>query len=82
MVDMTYATTADGGQTWRSARVSPQSFDPYDWGVPSSSALGRRPFIGDYNGMISTPTTAAIAWTGVAQPAPYNLEIDYATVTP
>jgi BNR repeat-like domain len=81
-VDMTYATSSDGGQSWRSARVSSASFDPYDWGVPSSSALGRRPFIGDYNGIVSTATTAGLTWTGVAPPAPYNLEIDYATVTP
>ena len=29
LVDMTYATSSDGGQTWRRARVSPTSFDPY-----------------------------------------------------
>ena len=82
LVDMTYATSSDGGQTWRRARVSPTSFDPYAWGVPSSSALGRRPFIGDYNGIASTTTTASLTWTGVAPPAPFNLESDYATVTP
>src|SRR5207253_3119131 len=82
LVDLTYATSADGGSTWRSARVTPSSFDPYAWGVPSGSALGRRPFLDDYNGIASTATTASLTWTGVAPPAPLNLEIDYATVTP
>jgi hypothetical protein len=48
--------------------------------VPGGAAP--RPFIGDYNGIASTPTTAHLTWTGVADPVPYNLEIDYATVTP
>ena len=52
------------------------------WGVPSSSALGYRPFIGDYNGIASTNTFAAMTWTGVAPPAPLNLETDFATATP
>jgi len=34
------------------------------WGVPSSSASGFRPFIGDYNGMVSTDALTAITWTG------------------
>jgi len=62
--------------------VTPQGFDPSTWGVPSSSALGYRPFIGDYNGQISTNEGAAMTWTGVAPPQPLNLEVDYATVTP
>ena len=80
LVDMTYASSADGGRTWTSKRVSSASFDPSQWGVPSGS--GFRPFIGDYNGMVSFATGAGIAWTGVAAPAPFNLEINYATVTP
>jgi hypothetical protein len=79
-VDMTYATSGDGGTTWTSQRVSNKSFDPSQWGVPSGSSF--RPFIGDYNGMISTAAGAAIAWTGVAAPQPFNLEIDFAAVTP
>ena len=83
LVDLTYATSADGGQTWRQTRVSSASFDPSQWGVPSSSSsTGFRPFIGDYNGIASTDTTAAMTWTGVADPAPFNLEIDFATATP
>src|SRR5207237_6918366 len=34
-VDVTYATSADGGATWRTVRVTPASFDPAEWGVPS-----------------------------------------------
>jgi hypothetical protein len=82
LVDLTYATSSDGGHTWRQARVTPAGYDPYDWGVPSGSALGRRPFIGDYNGIASTNSIAAMTWTGVAPPQPYNLEIDFATATP
>ena len=80
MVDVTYATSSDGGATWRTVRVTPTSFDPSAWGVPSGS--GFRPFIGDYNGIASTATTAQITWTGVSQPAPFNLDIYTATVTP
>jgi hypothetical protein len=80
LVDLTYATSADGGASFRSARVTPQGFDPSQWGVPSGSSF--RPFIGDYNGIASTASTAALTWTGFAPPQPYNLETDYATVTP
>ena len=37
---------------------------------------------GDYNGLGSTNTFAALTWTGFAPPQPYNLEIDYATAAP
>ena len=80
LVDLTYATSADGGATWRFARVTPKGFDPSQWGVPSAS--GFRPFIGDYNGQISTDSFAGITWTGFAPQPPFNLEVDYATVTP
>jgi hypothetical protein len=82
LVDVTYATSSDGGQTWSFARVTPVGFDPSTWGVPSSSALGYRPFIGDYNGQVSTNDFAGITWTGFAQPQPFNLEVDFAKVTP
>jgi hypothetical protein len=80
LVDLTYATSSDGGQTWQFARVTPAGFDPSTWGVPSGT--GFRPFIGDYNGQISTNTFAGITWTGFAPPQPFNLEVDYASVTP
>jgi hypothetical protein len=82
LVDVTYATSADGGRSWRFARVTPVGFDPSTWGVPSSSALGYRPFIGDYNGQVSTNDWAGITWTGFARPQPFNLEVDFAKVTP
>jgi hypothetical protein len=80
LVDLTYATSADGGKTWRQARVTPAGYDPSLWGVPAGS--GFRPFIGDYNGIASTNAIAAMTWTGVAPPQPYNLEIEFATATP
>ena len=80
LVDLTYATSSDGGRTWRQARGTPTGYDPSQWGVPAGS--GFRPFIGDYNGIASTNTLAAMTWTGVADPSPYNLEIDFATATP
>jgi hypothetical protein len=80
LVDLTYATSSDGGHTWRQARVTPQGFDPSAWGVPSGSSF--RPFIGDYNGIVSTADHAAMTWTGFAPPQPYNLEVDFATATP
>jgi hypothetical protein len=80
LVDLTYATSSDGGATWGFARVTAAGFDPSQWGVPSGS--GFRPFIGDYNGQISTNAFAGITWTGFASPQPFNLEVDYATVTP
>jgi hypothetical protein len=80
LVDLTYATSADGGKTWRQARVTPAGYDPSQWGVPAGT--GFRPFIGDYNGIASTNAVAAMTWTGVAPPQPYNLEIEFATATP
>ena len=81
-VDVTYAQSLDGGVTWATRRVSQKSFDPGVWGVPSSNAQGFRPFIGDYNGQYSTNSSVGIAWTGVSAPAPLNLDIDFAAVTP
>ncbi len=80
LVDLTLASSDDGGATWAPQRVSSSSFDPSQWGVPSSSASGFRPFIGDYNGMVSTDALTAITWTGVAKPQPLNLEIDFASI--
>ena len=84
LVNPTYATSSDGGQTWRQTPVTPlvSGYDPSLWGVPSSNAQGFRPFIGDYNGIASTNTFAAMTWTGVAPPQPLNLEINFATATP
>jgi len=80
LVDLTYATSSDGGHTWRQARVTPLGYDPSLWGVPQGT--GFRPFIGDYNGIASTNSFAAMTWTGIAPPQPFNLEIDFAKATP
>ncbi|MDP9221216.1 MAG: hypothetical protein M3P23_11885 [Actinomycetota bacterium] len=80
LVDLTYATSSDAGATWRTARVTSEGFDPSQWGVPSGTTF--RPFIGDYNGIASTATSARLTWTGVSAPQPFNLDIYYATVTP
>jgi hypothetical protein len=83
LVDLTYATSSDGGKTWRSARVSTAGFDPSTYGVPSGSSVV--PFIGDYNGIVSLPSSAGMTWTGVGKnfgALPTNLEIFFASVTP
>jgi hypothetical protein len=80
LVDVSYATSSDGGTTWRNTRVTSAGFDPSQWGVPDGASF--RPFIGDYNGIASTNTFAELTWTGVSQPSPYNLDIFAATVTP
>ena len=80
-VDLTYATSSNGGSTWSRFRVTPTSFDPSAWGVPSSTAPFR-PFIGDYNGIVSTNAFAGMAFTYVAPPQPFNLEVFFAKATP
>ncbi len=80
LVDVTYASSTDGGVTWHPTRVTRSGFDPSQWGVPSGS--GFRPFIGDYNGIASTNDFAELTWTGVSAPAPFNLDIYAATVAP
>jgi hypothetical protein len=83
MVDLTYATSSDFGATWRSVRVSKSSFDPSAYGVPNGSTV--RPFIGDYNAIVSLNGTAGMTWTGAGRTfgaLPTNLEIYFASVTP
>src|SRR5437773_2047160 len=65
LVDITYGRSFDAGATFATQRVTRSGFDPGLYGVPSGS--GFRPFIGDYNGIVSLPTTAAFAWTGVGK---------------
>jgi hypothetical protein len=81
LVDLTYATSSNGGSSWSRFRVTPTSFDPSQWGVPSSTAPFR-PFIGDYNGIVSTNAFAGMAFTYVAPPQPFNLEVFFAKATP
>jgi hypothetical protein len=85
LVDITYGNSTDGGATFVTQRVTRKGFDPAQYGVPSSSASGFRPFIGDYNGIVSLPTSAAFAWTGVGKSygyPPINLDIFFGSVTP
>ncbi len=56
LVDVTYATSSDGGTTWTTARVTNSGFDP-------SQGF---PFIGDYNGIVSLSGHAGMVWTGPA----------------
>lgn len=83
LVDVTYASSADGGVTWSSQRVTKSGFDPAAYGVPSGG--GVRPFIGDYTGIVSLPTGAAMTWTGPGKTygaLPTNYEIYFGSATP
>jgi len=86
LVDVTYATSGDGGASWTETRVSTAGFDPAQYGVPCGScATGIRPFIGDYNGIASLSDHAMMTWTGVAPKTGAlntNLEIFFGSVTP
>ncbi|HET7449401.1 MAG TPA: hypothetical protein VFJ78_02285, partial [Gaiellaceae bacterium] len=82
LVDVTYASSADGGQTWTSRRITKSGFDPAAYGVPSGS--GVRPFIGDYTGIVSFAGGAGMAWTGPGRTygtLPTNLEIYYGSAS-
>ncbi|HJP59976.1 MAG TPA: sialidase family protein [Gemmatimonadaceae bacterium] len=83
VVDLTYATSSDFGASWQSARVTKSGFDPSAYGVPSGSGI--RPFIGDYNGIVSLASSAGMTWTGPGRTfgaLPTNLEIYFAKATP
>ena len=83
-MDLTYATSSDFGASWRSVRVSKSGFDPSQYGVPRDS-VSVRPFIGDYNGIVSSLTSAGMTWTGPGKTygtLPTNLEIYFGRVIP
>ena len=83
LFDVTYLGSADGGSTWSTKRVTRSGFDPAQYGVPSGS--GVRPFIGDYDGIVSLPTSVGMAWTGPGKTygaLPTNYEIYFGSVTP
>ncbi|MFN2570075.1 MAG: sialidase family protein [Gemmatimonadales bacterium] len=86
LFDVSYITSADGGKTWSTTRVTKSSWDPSAYGVPCSScANGIRPFIGDYDGIVSLAGGAAMVWTGPGKTYgqyPTNLEVYFASVTP
>jgi hypothetical protein len=83
LVDVTYATSADGGATFSTRRVTSSGFDPAQYGVPSGAGVS--PFIGDYTGIVSTRNGAAMAWTGPGKTygaLPTNYEVYFGSVTP
>jgi len=83
LLDVTYAQSTDGGTTWTATRVTSAGFDPSQYGVPSGAGI--RPFVGDYNGMVSTNDRVGITWTGVGPTfgrLNTNLEIYFASVAP
>ncbi|HUQ45884.1 MAG TPA: hypothetical protein VM033_04500 [Gemmatimonadaceae bacterium] len=83
LFDVTYLGSTTGGTSWTVQRVTKSSWDPSQYGVPSGSGI--RPFIGDYDGIVSTPTTVGMTWTGPGKTygtLPTNLEVYFAGVTP
>jgi hypothetical protein len=83
LFDVSYIGSADGGKSWTVQRVTKSSWDPSQYGVPSGSGI--RPFIGDYDGIVSTATSVGMAWTGPGKTygaLPTNLEVYFARVTP
>ena len=83
LFDVSYIASADGGATWTTTRVTKTSWDPSQYGVPSGSTI--RPFIGDYDGIVSLPTSVGMTWTGPGKTygaLPTNLEVYFGKVTP
>ena len=83
LYDITYFGSTDSGRSWTVQRVTKSSWDPSQYGVPSGSGI--RPFIGDYDGIVSTPASVGMTWTGPGRTSgalPTNLEVYYANVTP
>jgi hypothetical protein len=83
LFDVSYLGSSDGGNTWSLKRVTKSSWDPSQYGVPSGA--GVRPFIGDYDGIVSLPSSVGMAWTGPGKTfgtLPTNLEIYFGSVTP
>ena len=83
LFDISYFGSTDGGNSWTTQRVTNSSWDPSQYGVPSGS--GFRPFIGDYDGIVSTATSVGMTWTGPGRTTgtlPTNLEVYFGAVTP
>jgi hypothetical protein len=83
LFDITYFESRDGGATWSLRRVTKSSWDPSQYGVPAGSSI--RPFIGDYDGIISLPAAVGMTWTGPGKPygvLPTNLEVYFGRLTP
>jgi len=83
LFDVSYFGSSDGGGRWTVQRVTKSSWDPSQYGVPSGS--GFRPFIGDYDGIVSLPGSVGMTWTGPGKTygaLPINLEVFFARVIP
>jgi len=83
LFDVTYLGSSNGGASWSVQRVTKSSWDPSQYGVPSGS--GFRPFIGDYDGIVSLPASVGMTWTGPGKTygtLPINLEVYFGRVTP
>lgn len=83
LYDITYLGSRDHGSSWTTQRVTKTSWDPSQYGVPSGSTV--RPFIGDYDGIVSLPASVGMTWTGPGRTygaLPTNLEVYFGRVTP
>ena len=83
LFDVTYLGSVDGGESWSVQRVTKSSWDPSQFGVPDGSGI--RPFIGDYDGIVSLPTSVGMTWTGPGKSTgalPTNLEVYFGKLTP
>jgi hypothetical protein len=83
LFDITYFGSSDGGVTWGAKRVTKTSWDPSRYGVPGGSTV--RPFIGDYDGIVSLGASVGMTWTGPGKTygaLPTNLEVYFGSVTP
>ncbi len=83
LFDITYFGSSDSGATWNVQRVTKSGWDPSQYGVPSGS--GFRPFIGDYDGIVSLPGAVGMTWTGPGKTygaLPINLEVYFGRIAP
>jgi hypothetical protein len=83
LFDITYFASSDHGASFSTQRITKTSWDPSQYGVPDGSGI--RPFIGDYDGIVSLPTAAAMTWTGPGKTygaLPTNLEVYFGKVSP
>ena len=82
LFDVTYLGSGDGGKSWTVQRVTRSSWDPSTYGVPSGDGI--EPFIGDYDGIVSTLRWAGLTWTGPGKTygaLPTNLEVYFGRVS-
>lgn len=83
LFDISYFVSNDRGASFATQRVTKTSWDPSQYGVPNGAGI--RPFIGDYDGIVSLPTAAAMTWTGPGKTygaLPTNLEVYFGKVSP